>query len=103
MSIKVKTLIRYCYFYHTLNLIKTYLAIIERAPNNYGTFSSDVLGCVSSGNTVEETVENFREVLQSHFEMMLESGESIPEPRPAEEHVAAYRSEGTSLCEPEFI
>ena len=83
--------------------MKTYLAIIEKAPNNYGAFSPDVLGCVSSGNTVEETVENFREALQSHFEMMMEDGENIPEPRPAEEHVAEYRSEGVELYGPEFI
>jgi predicted RNase H-like HicB family nuclease len=83
--------------------MKTYLAIIEKAPNNYGAFSPDVLGCVSSGNTVEETIVCFREALQAHFEMMLESGEEIPEPRPVEEHVRTYHNEGVELYGPEFI
>ncbi len=83
--------------------MKNYLVIIEKAPNNYGAFSPDVLGCVSSGNTVEETLKEFREALQTHFEMMLESGENIPEPHAAEEHVAAYRTEGVELYNPEFI
>jgi predicted RNase H-like HicB family nuclease len=83
--------------------MKPYLVIIEKAPNNYGAFSPDVLGCVSSGATVEETLKEFREALQAHFELIVESGEEIPEPRPVEEHVAAYRAEGVELYGEEFI
>ncbi len=84
-------------------MVKTYLVIIEKAPNNYGAFSPDVLGCVSSGNTVEETLAEFREALQAHIELMLESGEEIPEPRSVQEHILSYRSEGVELDGHEFI
>lgn len=83
--------------------MKMYLTIIEKAPNNYGAFSPDVLGCVSSGQSVEETLQEFREALQAHFEMMLEYGEEIPEPRPVEEHIASYREDGVELTSPEFL
>jgi predicted RNase H-like HicB family nuclease len=83
--------------------MKTYLVIIEKAPNNYGAFSPDVLGCVSSGDTVEETLASFREALEGHFEILSEFGDEIPEPQPVETHVAAYRREGVELTAPEFI
>ncbi|MFY8001699.1 MAG: type II toxin-antitoxin system HicB family antitoxin [Candidatus Kapaibacteriota bacterium] len=83
--------------------MNTYLVIIEKAVSNYGAFSPDVLGCVSSGTTVEETLKEFREALQGHFEMMLESGEEIPDPRPVQEHIASYRREGVELNGHEFI
>ncbi|MCU0427861.1 MAG: type II toxin-antitoxin system HicB family antitoxin [Candidatus Kapabacteria bacterium] len=83
--------------------MKNYLVIVEKAPNNFGAFSPDVLGCVSSGVSVEETLAEFREALRAHFEMMIESGEDIPEARAAEYHVATYRNEGIELYNPEFI
>jgi predicted RNase H-like HicB family nuclease len=52
--------------------VKMYLVLIEKAPHNFGAFSPDVPGCVSSGDTVEETVVYFREALQSHLEIMAE-------------------------------
>ncbi len=83
--------------------MKTYLVIIEKAPNNYGAFSPDVLGCVSSGATVEETLKEFREALQAHLELMLEDGEEIPTPRPVQEHIESYRREDVELDGHEYI
>jgi predicted RNase H-like HicB family nuclease len=83
--------------------MKTYLTIIEKAPANYGAFSPDVPGCVSTGDTVEETLTSFREALQAHFEIMQEFGENLPEPQPIEAHIAAFRADGIELTETEFI
>jgi predicted RNase H-like HicB family nuclease len=83
--------------------MKTYLVIIEKAPNNYGAFSPDMLVCVSSGATVEETLKEFREALQAHLELMLEDGEEIPTPRPVQDHIEAYRREDVELDGHEFI
>lgn len=83
--------------------MKPYLIVIEKAPNNYGAFSPDVLGCVSTGDTVDETLVQMREALQGHLETMLEGGEELPIPRPVEEHFAEYRSEGVHLDSPEFV
>lgn len=58
-----------------------YLVIIEKGENNYSAYSPDVSGCVATGKSVEETLENMRRALEFHFEGMLESGEEIPLPR----------------------
>ena len=42
--------------------------IIESGPRNYGAFAPAVLGCVTVGDTVEETAENMREALSLHLE-----------------------------------
>ena len=57
-----------------------YLVIISKTPNNYAADGPDVLGCVSTGRTLEEVKANISEALEFHFEGMLEDGESPPEP-----------------------
>jgi predicted RNase H-like HicB family nuclease len=57
-----------------------YLVIVEQGPNNYSAYSPDVPGCVTAGDTVEETLNNFREALQMHIEGILEDGDAIPSP-----------------------
>ncbi|HEX3432779.1 MAG TPA: type II toxin-antitoxin system HicB family antitoxin [Solirubrobacteraceae bacterium] len=49
-------------------------------PTNYGAWSPDVLGCVATGNTIEECVAEMRSALAFHLESMVEDGEAIPEP-----------------------
>jgi predicted RNase H-like HicB family nuclease len=58
-----------------------YLVIIEKGVNNYSAYSPDVSGCVATGKSVEETLENIRQALEFHFEGMLETGEEIPLPK----------------------
>jgi predicted RNase H-like HicB family nuclease len=58
-----------------------YLVIIEKGVNNYSAYSPDVSGCVATGKSVEETLENIRQALEFHFEEMLETGEEIPLPK----------------------
>jgi predicted RNase H-like HicB family nuclease len=58
-----------------------YLILIEGGPpSNYSAWSPDVLGCVATGETIEECVSEMREALASHLEIMREHGEAIPEP-----------------------
>lgn len=49
-------------------------------PTNYSAYSPDVLGCVATGATIEACVKEMRSALASHFELMREYGEAIPEP-----------------------
>ena len=42
--------------------------IIESIPKNYAAFAPAVLGCVTVGDTVEETADNMREALSLHLE-----------------------------------
>lgn len=61
-----------------------YNVVIEKAENNYSAFSPDVLGCASTGDTIEETLKNFKEALEFH----LEDEKEIPSYKPIEQHIA---------------
>ncbi len=61
--------------------IERYLILVEGGPpSNYSAWSPDALGCVATGDTVETCVSEMRAALASHFDLMRESGEAIPEP-----------------------
>jgi predicted RNase H-like HicB family nuclease len=60
--------------------IERYLIHIERGPGNCSAYSPDVQGCVATGPTVDACVAEMRSALVSHFELMSEYGEAIPEP-----------------------
>ena len=57
-----------------------YLIVIEKANNNYSAYLPDVLGCVATGKTIEETKKNITEALCMHLEGLEEDG--LPSPRP---------------------
>ncbi len=59
---------------------KRYPVIIEPTTTGYSAYSPDVPGCVSAGDTEEETRQNFHEALLSHFDALREIGAPIPEP-----------------------
>ena len=63
-----------------------YLILVEGGPpTNYSAWSPDVLGCVATGNTIEQCVAEMRSALEFHFDGMREHGEAIPEPSALEE------------------
>ena len=55
-----------------------YTVVIERTPNNYAAYVPDLPGCVATGSTREELLEQIREAIEFHIEGMLEDGETIP-------------------------
>jgi predicted RNase H-like HicB family nuclease len=55
-----------------------YLVIVEYAGSNYSAYSPDVPGCASTGETIEETLANFREALQFHMEGTFADGDPAP-------------------------
>ncbi len=57
-----------------------YLIIIEKSDGGYSAYSPDVPGCVSTGNTQEETEKNMREAIEFHIDGLKEEGYEIPEP-----------------------
>jgi predicted RNase H-like HicB family nuclease len=60
---------------------KTYLVVFGKCKgSNFSGHAPDILGCVSAADTLEEMSAMMREALESHFKMMLEHGETIPEP-----------------------
>ncbi len=61
-----------------------YLVVIEKAENNYGAYSPDVLGCIATAKTVEETLALMKEALEFHLEDL----EEFPEAKGLKYHLA---------------
>lgn len=59
---------------------KTYLAAVSGTEGNFGIVFRDFPGCVSSGDTLEEVLSMGAEALQGHVELLVEGGDSVPEP-----------------------
>jgi predicted RNase H-like HicB family nuclease len=57
-----------------------YLVIIEETATGYSAYSPDLLGCVTTGGTREETSQNMREAIEFHIEGLQSSGYPVPRP-----------------------
>jgi predicted RNase H-like HicB family nuclease len=57
-----------------------YAVVIEKGSNNYSAYVPDLPGCVSTGGTLDEVLENIREAIALHLEGMRAEGLPIPEP-----------------------
>ncbi|HEY4760001.1 MAG TPA: type II toxin-antitoxin system HicB family antitoxin [Thermoguttaceae bacterium] len=57
-----------------------YTVIIEQGPNNYSAYVPDLPGCVSTGESYEDVMQNIREAIEGHLKIMREYGDPIPEP-----------------------
>jgi predicted RNase H-like HicB family nuclease len=64
-----------------------YAIVIEKAENNYAAYVPDLLGCVATGKTIEETEQQIREAIEIHIRGMREDGLPIPEPSSQVEYV----------------
>ena len=68
-------------------MTKRYPVVIEKTETGFSAYSPDVLGCVAVGDTEEETRRNFQSALRSHFDVMREVGEEIPQPHTSVDYV----------------
>jgi len=71
--------------FETLNCLKiktmhNYLVILEKSSTGYSAYVPDLPGCITVGETKEETMKHMQEAIQLHIEGMKEEGEPIPEP-----------------------
>jgi len=57
-----------------------YAVIFEPAENNWAAYVPDLPGCMSTGNTLEETRTNIREAIVGHLQTLREYGDPIPPP-----------------------
>lgn len=71
---------------------RKYLIVIEKGESNYSAYSPDVLGCVATGDTVEETLGNMRDALVFHLEAMAEDGDPWPVPRGVQSYLDAVQA-----------
>ncbi len=71
-----------------------YLVLIEKADHNYSAYVPDLPGCVSTGKTIEKTIENIRAAIAFHLEGMAADGD----PLPPQTHVLATSVEVPEYC-----
>ncbi len=64
---------------------------------NFGVTVPDLPGCFSAGDSMAEAIENAREAILLHTEVMAEDGESIPLPSETVDMAEFYPDEGTAL------
>jgi predicted RNase H-like HicB family nuclease len=57
-----------------------YPVIIEHGEQNFSAYVPDLPGCVSTGQTLEETQRNIQEAIELHLAGMREDGVPIPPP-----------------------
>jgi len=57
-----------------------YAVIFERAPGNWAAYVPDLPGCMSTGQTLDETRANIRGAIEGHLRTRREFGGPIPEP-----------------------
>ena len=64
---------------------------------DFGVTVPDLAGCFSAGDSIEEAINNAREAILLHTEVMAEDGESIPLPSEIVNMDDFYPDEGTAL------
>jgi len=57
-----------------------YAIVIEKAQNNYAAYVPDLPGCITTGQTMEETEQQIKEAIAFHIRGLREDGLPVPEP-----------------------
>lgn len=65
-----------------------FIVIVESADNNYSAYLPDVPGCISTGSTLEETLQNIKEALEFHLESLAEEKTKMPQTESLEKHLS---------------
>jgi predicted RNase H-like HicB family nuclease len=65
-----------------------YLIVIEKANHNYSAYSPDLPGCIATGKTRVETLQNMRAAIEMHVHGLLEDKLPVPKPVASAEYVA---------------
>ena len=58
-----------------------YTIVIEQSPANYAAYAPDLPGCIATGTTRDETVDEMRRAIQFHIESLRAHGDPVPEPQ----------------------
>jgi len=72
-----------------------YLVVVEKSRTGFSAYSPDVLGCISTGKTIEKTMANMKSALSIHLQSIVEDGEKLPRPGGLQSYLHAKKeSEG---------
>lgn len=66
-----------------------YAVVIEKAKRNYSAYLPDVPGCIATGATVQDTLNNLGGALALHFAAMRRDGDPIPDPKTLVDYIDA--------------
>jgi predicted RNase H-like HicB family nuclease len=64
-----------------------YAVVFERSSTGYAAYVPDLPGCVTTGQTLDETEQHIREAIAFHIESLRDHGEPVPEPTSKAEYV----------------
>ncbi|MEI6330236.1 MAG: type II toxin-antitoxin system HicB family antitoxin [Pseudanabaena sp. ELA645] len=72
-----------------------YLIVLEKSSTGFSAYSPDVCGCITTGETLEETRSNMQSALSFHIQAITNDEETIPQPRGIQSYLEALEnSEG---------
>jgi predicted RNase H-like HicB family nuclease len=71
--------------------MEKYLIVIEKSETGFSAYSPDVLGCIATGKTLDQIMENMKSALAFHLRGLLEDGEEIPKPRGVQSYLDAEK------------
>ena len=57
---------------------RNFAVIVEKGEHNYSAYSPDLPGCVTTGNTIAQTLENMKEAIAFHLQGLQEDSQRIP-------------------------
>ncbi|NQW23528.1 MAG: type II toxin-antitoxin system HicB family antitoxin [SAR202 cluster bacterium] len=56
------------------------MVVLEKAENNWSAYCPDILGCMATGRTPEQTMKRYEKALRMHLQGLVEDGLPSPEP-----------------------
>ncbi|MGF6559247.1 type II toxin-antitoxin system HicB family antitoxin [Erwinia aphidicola] len=55
-----------------------YPVAIDRGESSFGVRVPDIPGCFSGGDNYQDALDNVREAIEAHIELLVEDGEQLP-------------------------
>jgi predicted RNase H-like HicB family nuclease len=64
-----------------------YIIIIEPTKTGLSAYCPDLPGCITVGETVEQTRKYMHEAIELYIEDLIEEGENVPKPRELKDQI----------------
>lgn len=93
----------FCKFVIDKVFMEKYLVVIEKSDTGFSAFSPDAPGCITVGDTVEETIANMREALDLYIEATVENGHDLPKGKGVEYHITNGLLKEGEIAEEYFL
>lgn len=69
-----------------------YLIVLEKSDTGFSAYSPDVLGCIATGQNLEETRTNMQSAIAFHLQEIIRDHEQVPQPRGIDSYLMALDS-----------